>query len=233
MKKSQQRVTLREEQDKVLGAEVGLTGKPIKDKRLPKQLPPLFLRWPRGITNVPEEKPRNNLLYVYVQPKQKANPRAPQPPNTPQAQAPVFLECLLAFGTLDWKENEFLFEVAKNSLVGAGPSSGKYPAATWQAVNRQAGPPLRFLRMPAFDATRTADGAQLRCSVSVWKGKTGYIAVVYVWEKSKEGAAAKTVEISLATFAAEDEAGKALQEFQNGAPLGPVPTMPPQPPTPE
>lgn len=241
MKKAQQRIKAREDQDQVLGGEVILPKKLFEEKGLqPKELPPLFLRWPKGLSTTPDSERKNEkgarnfalkdgtkFLYVYSPPAQQPGQIGkPPPPPNPQAPPPKpsgpFYAGMLGFGVLGFKEKEFAVRAARQCVEQGDSAPTNLPLKDVSPIPRQGLPDLKIKRIE-FEA-----GAKFY-SVNVWSGNQGRVAVVYVFDKAKKGQALQTVNRSLETFAAEGEAARAKNDFIMGGPLGPVPEAPPPP----
>ncbi len=200
MKGAQERLKRREIEDRDLGQPADIPTRRADAKSPPAPVARLFIRLPKGLA-LPQrgrkdpKDPPERLLYTYAPGK--------------AIDASPFIEAGLAFGLLDDKDF-------------AGRVMGVMRAAT--SERKTFAHPVTVPGRPQVPMIRTTfDSGTAACSLNVYRGKTGQIAIVYVWDKAKQQQAGPIVELSLQTLAVDDDADRALAELSMGGPLGQVP----------
>jgi hypothetical protein len=154
----------------------------------------VYLRPPLGINSkaVNETDPRNGLLFTYD-------------PRQPKAAGPV-TRVELALGD----QKEFVAEVLRTFGAPDKPAfrPRPFPGATPESVT-------------TFETLELDDGTYVY-SINIWRGQRIQAAVVYWMGREQRGLAAKAVEVSLGTFAVDEEADRrrALQGKASFQPPG-------------
>jgi hypothetical protein len=202
MIEAQHRIARFEEEDRVLGRPLEIPKHTDKND-IKRPWANLFFRPPKGISYQPVESGGDNsevvlrggLLYDYLPP--------------PKTTAGGIARVELAFG--EQKPEELRTEVMRRFTSTSNPQSRQ---RSFRIQGRQTGTNFETIEFDGND-----EGIDYFYSINLTHNKEVSIAVVFWVLKGQQGATIRLIDMSLESFALDEEANRARELFSRGSPL--------------